>query len=511
LPTGHALRDFRSFDDDTRLVELLRLKAPAFTRAAPFSQLIYIEEYVRSLGCRCVLLEERYVDRDYIEDHSLFYSRSFFGYRNYCRRLHFFSSPPKRIQSRISELAALSGTADAEQQWRAFSEESYLGFTVIKPLPGSPVGRTVLRCVGTNPRGSSDLRHFPGVRQQFAHVGPVRLSVRGLPFQQQDVGVSACATTALWSALHKLRDFEEIGAPTPAQITTLATQYYLPFGRPMPSDEGLSLENMCMALQALKVAPNLLRTSTYADGRAYIHAALRSGFAPVLILQSALEKSTWHAVTAVGYRSAPTPPLKPNTAYGLAGDMLSLYVHDDRVGPYQRVDLFASRGALGIRSHYSRDDHQWLVRYVLIPLHSKIRIPITGLLDITIDALGYLQQAFRRGSGNGLAVAFDCWIARPATYLRSIVSDTAAGGIALADTLSAAVPMPRYVGIVRVRVASSGTADILIDTTSTMKNLHMLAVTYAGTPDVAIFRGMSERYQCPLVLAGPAPGPLSAA
>ena len=78
----------------------------------------------------------------------------------------------------------------------------YLGFMVIKPLPGSPIGRTVLRTFERDaPRGGR--REFTAIRRYTVSLAGLSLSVRGLAFQQQDQGVSACATTALWSALQR--------------------------------------------------------------------------------------------------------------------------------------------------------------------------------------------------------------------------------------------------------------------------------------------------------------------
>src|SRR5207249_3635298 len=104
----------------------------------------------------------------------------------------------------------------------------YLGFSVIKPLSGSPVGRTVLACYGKE-KGDGTIRLFPGTRDYRVHVLGIELLIRGLAFQQQDLGVSACATTALWCSLQKLRDREELGGAVPAQITQLASRFTLPF------------------------------------------------------------------------------------------------------------------------------------------------------------------------------------------------------------------------------------------------------------------------------------------
>ena len=38
-----------------------------------------------------MLVEEHYIDRDHMEDHSVFYSRNLYPYSNFCRRVHFFT------------------------------------------------------------------------------------------------------------------------------------------------------------------------------------------------------------------------------------------------------------------------------------------------------------------------------------------------------------------------------------------------------------------------------------
>src|SRR5262245_44241428 len=56
----------------------------------PPTQVTYIGAYLQRLGCKTVVIERHYIDRDYIHDHALLYSRSLRAYPNYCYRLHFF-------------------------------------------------------------------------------------------------------------------------------------------------------------------------------------------------------------------------------------------------------------------------------------------------------------------------------------------------------------------------------------------------------------------------------------
>src|SRR5258708_4041125 len=224
------------------LPELLQLANPPLMRDG-FPQLSYIERYLRSAEPRClsVVIERYYIDRDFIDDYSAFYSTSLYAYPNWCQRIHFFSIDKTQVRRELRKLSRLgaengvgNGSLVYERACESFSEDAYMGFCVIKPLLGSPVGRTVLRHYKED-AGQGLLRKFNCTRHYKINLLGIELTICGLVFQQQDVGVSACATTAVWSSLSKTKDFEDISTPTPAQITRLASQYLLPFGRPMPS------------------------------------------------------------------------------------------------------------------------------------------------------------------------------------------------------------------------------------------------------------------------------------
>jgi len=210
-PSPPARIAFLPFDT-VPLEQAIQLTVPPFVQAAKaLRQLRYVQEYAAELGCKTLVVEQFYIDRDYIEDHSVFYSKSLYPYPNYCRRIHFFMEEVARLQEqlqRIVEVGIREGEEVYRQACREFADRTYLGFTVIKPLHGSPVGRTVLRCYPEKPENPADSsrRDFSGTRVYTAHLLGVELSVRGLAFQQQEIGVIACATTAVWSALHKMRD-----------------------------------------------------------------------------------------------------------------------------------------------------------------------------------------------------------------------------------------------------------------------------------------------------------------
>src|SRR5260370_33177060 len=237
----------------------------------PPTQLVYLGIYLATLGCKTVITELHYIDRDYIHDLALFYALSLRSYPNFGYRLHFFKQELDAAQWKT----IATDTANRKQQ-AEFLQSVYLGFCVIRPLPGSPIGRTVLSTMG--PTTSSGLaRTFDAVRDYDVHLAGFTLIVRGLAFQQQDQGVSACATTALWTAMHKVAKMEQLAVPTPAQITEAACRYILAEGRALPS-EGLNIEQICEGIRGGGLQPVGIRSVSLQEDRAQLSAYISSGF-----------------------------------------------------------------------------------------------------------------------------------------------------------------------------------------------------------------------------------------
>jgi hypothetical protein len=335
------------------------------------------------------------------------------------------------------------------------------------------------------------------------HLAGVRLQVRGLAFQQQDLGVSACATTAIWSALQSARHLEETAFATPAQITARATQYALPYGRSMPS-EGLTVEQMCQAVRSFNFAPDLVRPDDFRACRRILHASILSGICPIAILEEGPDADA-HAVAVVGMkvrdrREAPLGGFLDDHASELSG----LYVHDDRYGPYLRGEVRpSSNGHLLLRlsTRERGDGEDWLVTRLLFALHSKIRLSFNELCTISFGVTDQLYLFRRVETGAGGKIGCRRAIVRGYTYVESICVD-ASDGAHLAEALYKRVPLPRYVGVIRMEGEQLDRIDLLLDTTSTKRNLHALAVVkhgsdYAETRDLADL--LAKYYDCEFI------------
>lgn len=145
---------FSEFDNNDPLGQL-----------AQTNQVAYLREYLRDLGVKAVVEEPNYFDRDYLAEFSAFYAISARGYPNICKRLHFFCAPVERVQLE----AALGGDADALRNL----QDSYAGFSVIRPIPSAPLGRTVL-ALYPNDNAGRPPRIFDPARKYKAHIGGIK-------------------------------------------------------------------------------------------------------------------------------------------------------------------------------------------------------------------------------------------------------------------------------------------------------------------------------------------------
>ena len=425
-----------------------------------------------------------------MEDHSVFYSKSLYPYPNFCRRVHFFRIEEDELRKQAKRILASRATEDSEtfrRQCAEFSRLHYLGYTVIKPLPGCPVGRTVLRCLPEE-SGKDYIRKFHCACDYDPHLLGLRLTVSGLAFQQQDLGVSACATTALWTSLQRARQLEQGANATPAQITIRASQFALPFGRPMPS-EGLSLDQMCQAVQSLGYSPSLYRADphraeAFEITRGLLFSSVSSGMSPVLIMGLPGEDIS-HAVAVAGIGVAKkTPPSATSEILHRSADLRAIYVHDDRVGPYLKATIRRRQEELLIHFELPGGKNEtWALTHILVPLHPKIRLSFAQLytagLELVYKAQSFaMAQAFASSeSTKRVTTLWKSRIFRSTVYTERLLGE---GKSAIVERLCDSVPLSRYIGVIRIEAPGLDTFDILLDTTSTERNLNCLAVLQLG-------------------------------
>jgi hypothetical protein len=405
---------------------------------------------VYRLGGQTALVEYRYLDPDYRNEHSRFYSSTFRRYPSVAHRLHFWSEPPP------AEL-------DDPRLPARFLPDSYLGYSVIRPVPGAPVGRTMLRPQDT-------LREYIGCSTaDEANLFGTRLDVTAAPFMAQDAQLSVCAHATLWitAYYHHL----EYHSPRrlPGDISDAVPSAF-GMGRPTPS-LGLTINQLIEAARVIGL-PCLVYPVATATESVYALACryLNSGM-PVIIAGGG------HAFTLVGYQPYRAPDGLKRTRF---------IRQDDEVGPYQEVE------------NADLDDYApW--QYLIVPLPQKVYVSGEKAEELGIQRLRETLGA--SGSAEDLAllerikvgeVRFRTSVVRSKTFKRHLIDR---GMETSTATIDQRMGMSRWIWVVEATDAverdagrASVIAEAVIDATDHLRDMHVLAwriprTLYRWVPD----------------------------
>lgn len=292
-------------------------------------------------GAQSAILEYRYIDPDYRNEHSRFYSTTFRRYPSVAHRLHFFREP-------------LPSTLTSQVEAARFNNLGYLGYTILRPLPGAPVGRTTLiPQAGTRP-------HVTCLALDRANLLGEPLDVLGTPFISQDAQMSVCAHATLWmiAYYHHLA----FGGPRllPGDVTAAVPD---DIGRGTPSP-GLTLYQISVAACRLGYPALVYGLDPPPQGESLFRLACRYLNSGIPVIVGGAE----HAFVLIGYERLNA---------GRPDERIRFIRHDDEVGIYVGVD------------NYLFDDYApW--DYLVIPLPQKVYMS-----GEDAEAIGeaYLRQA----------------------------------------------------------------------------------------------------------------------
>ena len=342
----------------------------------------YLLNYLQDLKVKRILIEPNYFDRDYLSEFSSFYSTSVYGYKNICQRFHFFSDDN-------IDRAFFKKAVGGDKESILILNKKYLGFCVLRPIQ-TQFGRTVLKWYENKGQTSNRLTVK---REYVCLVAGVKLKIEGLAWQQQDAGVGACATIALWSALQSsaFDDFHAI--PTTAEITKLANKT-ASGSRTFPS-KSLTDSQLYEAIKELGLSPMvqngdyILNNQTYFTKDRFmssIASYIRSGY-PVIILgllKSRGQVLGHHAINTVGFRDS-SDTLTSSGSITLEDSSSDiLYIHDDNIGPNARFKIEieqennCSYPVLHLQApKYSQyqetDDYKIIPQTLVVATHNEIR------------------------------------------------------------------------------------------------------------------------------------------
>ena len=364
-------------------------------------QVNYLFNYLKDLGAQTILLESEYIDKDYLEDYSRYYVKCFNRYGERCARLHFFSHE--------FDHSKFSKAFDGQQQIINSLQENYLGFIVVKPLPKTFIGKTCLKLYdrfdSTNSKTQENRKVIK--RTYAANLFGIELTIDTVAFQEQDKVISACATTAVWSALQALDHNDTRTVPSSSEITLAAINHIENSSNSFPN-EGLTNKQILRALDIQGFRNHYLDLTQVNDNslpkimrliKSYITSNL-----PVILGANVFaipqsnkdtKKLTYladHAVTVLGYKQD-----KQETV---------LYLHDDRLGPFARAKVtpinellpnldpdkrISTKNCICLQE--KNDEGKWqsaqqilIPDSLIIPNYKKVRIP-AEFIDNTCQSI----------------------------------------------------------------------------------------------------------------------------
>jgi hypothetical protein len=404
------------------------------------SQANYLFYYLKNLNAKTCILEKEYIDKDYLIDYQKCYCRSFEKHERFTKRIHFFNE-------NISE-ASFQKSLEGDYE---HLKESYLGFVVVKPIKdmdGKPlIGRTLLK---TYPDEEGVKKRF-FVKEDFsASLFGIPLNIKSLPFQVQDQGVSACATIALWSALQSLVYRYGIPRHSPAEITEIATL------RPSPSrrfpSEGLNVYPIRKYIQSTGSDVEVIRATTEAIPVA-VKAYINANLSPIALLElkRKAKEPEWHAAVISGYQCDEKRNLK------------ELYVHDDQIGPYNRVKP--------VNGNFEFWDNEWIREYgydtvkldtLFVPVYTKIRLTFSRIyryLEKWKEEIRYIEK--QKEEVKSSEVDLELYLTTIRQYKKDLLKEQIKDKIGI---LSAS--LPRFMWIIRFFYKNQPLLDYIYDATS---------------------------------------------
>ena len=281
------------------------------------------------------VIEYRYVDPDYRSEHSQFYSKTFRRYPSVAHRIHFFQDPPP------------DGWEGQDELPLDFSDMAagYLGYTVLRPLAGARVGRTVIA-------PPSQIREqVTCFARDHVNVFGVPMSVLAAPFMAQDAQLGVCAHMSLWTTAY----FHHLAYGTP-RFTAAQVGEVVPtdlgVGRSAPST-GLTVHQLAAGCRGLGLPALVYRCREPGDlpvGESIPTVCCRYLNSGMPVIVAAGRK---HAFVLVGYE---------RVDQGTENERIHFIRQDDEAGPYGVVEDFAH-------------DKYGPWEYLIVPLPAKLFLP----------------------------------------------------------------------------------------------------------------------------------------
>lgn len=422
----------------------------------------YIKDYLSEKKVKTYVVEEHYVDKDYLIDFAKFYSRSYDIDDKYTTRFHFFSEE-------FSKDDLIGCLNDHKSKLYPKLVSSYLGFVVRKPVKdingNSFIGKTLLSTYDKTINGEK--RFFIAQKHHVSFFG-LPLFVDTLPYHTQDQAVGGCATSACWVTLHSLNALFGIQKLSPVEITEISVAYPT-LDRNFPSS-GLTLPQMKHQFTSMGLETEFIDLAT--DNKKFnkyykktddivtdvIKAYARIGL-PIIAALMIIEyegqpqnSTPLHAVVISGYRHK-------------KGIVSEIYIHDDQIGPYHHT--------FPVEGSFSLWNNDWLTKKkdeisaikvrpykLLIPIYPKMRLNFLKIYFIFLRIKREMERSIEKEDLKGDMRA-DLFLITLNEYKEFLWRKTF-------DNKSEilCMPLPRFIWIIRTWYEGKPKKDIIYDGTS---------------------------------------------
>jgi len=490
-----------TFTEDALLREIEKAScAPTGTDA--FFQSKYLAHYLADpeSGARTIIVETPYVDRYFLEEYTRYYATALHPPKPKATRVHFFKNRFDQAEFGAFLLDAANGAyADVCGEL----SKNYLGFAVIRPLPSAPIGRTIL---ATYKSGDQDRCYALPPSPYIVHMAGLRLPVNGIPFQQQEQAVGACATTAIWCALSRIVRTDGGRAPTPFAVTEAATKNVI-WDRAFPAASGLKDEQVLEAIRHFGYSPLWVEPKDEAEMAALaLKCYVRSGIPVILKISDPEERVEAHDVTVVGFSEYASDAEDQQTkiiispSHTLKSRMIRrIYVHDDRLGPYARAELVCKGNDFRMKyvtnkAGFEKFAQEVVIWNLVVPLYPKLRLTAFNLIGIGCDLLPFVKAVVGPEAAAFLRVDF-----------RFILSGDYLGEIFLGDfpahkkvALATTAVLSRYIGVIEFCAGPDSLFHIIYDTTDIRRDVpkhsQLIAMIAKFDEDVPKLSEYCDRY-----------------
>ncbi|WP_075340706.1 hypothetical protein [Tenacibaculum agarivorans] len=361
-----------------------------------------LREFFSNLNTSYFLAEDPYIDKDFLEDYSNYYARSYKDHGRFCHRIHFFSEGEDFIldTKKFQQLVTTGSKEEIEKL-----NKHYLGFITLRPSTLTKrIGKTCLKNYGNDRKRN---RQYTAVREYKVNLYGIPLDVKSMAFQEQDEAVAVCASIALWSAFQITGKHNQHEIPSPSVVTKLALSESS-YVKEYPSI-GLTSEQIAVAVNKVGITPTIREIRNTRELKQYIYAYLKAKI-PIVCGISLFDVRTdsktghkviassksFHAITINGFSFEGGHPEMAVGRKGLklkSSRMTKFFAHDDQLCPFARI-VFDSSASVKIGNipqdlMYTtwRTDNEKVEKYkyakietIIVPLNHKVRVSYQEVL-----------------------------------------------------------------------------------------------------------------------------------